>query len=297
MLSDINTIEAITTEEVDLETEEESRATVKIPLERLPGSHGVVARDVKTARGAVLLPAGVDIALFASSMKTITAQMKREGIEHVYLSMRRQISESDINSIIEKVYSDGSELISKEKAATVIKGVGNMFQNIRDDEITPEMTNMISNMSTDLAEDLVKNPQVAFSLGKVQEADEYTFVHSFNVAVLTGYLTNRLHRNDKDYLQRIVMGGLLHDMGKAKIPIEILNKPGALTAAEFDEMKKHPNFGVAMALKTGVRDPVILDVIGGHHEKWSGKGYPKGSSGTDIPEGARISAVADVFDA
>jgi HD-GYP domain-containing protein (c-di-GMP phosphodiesterase class II) len=93
------------------------------------------------------------------------------------------------------------------------------------------------------------------------------------------------------------MGGLLHDMGKAKIPLDVLHKPGPLSAEEFDVMKKHPNYGVAMALKTGVHDPVIIEVIGGHHEKWSGRGYPKGLKGLDIPEPARIAAVADVFDA
>jgi HD-GYP domain-containing protein (c-di-GMP phosphodiesterase class II) len=86
-------------------------------------------------------------------------------------------------------------------------------------------------------------------------------------------------------------------MGKAKIPLNILHKPAPLSADEFEVMKKHPNFGMAMALKIGVHDPVIIAVIGGHHEKWSGKGYPKGVKGTDIPEPARISAVADVFDA
>jgi HD-GYP domain-containing protein (c-di-GMP phosphodiesterase class II) len=281
----------------DKKAEEQNNMTIKVPVRTLAESNGIVAKDVRTKKGAVLLPSGVDISLFASSMGTIVKRMENEGIDYVYLNVRQQLSDSDINNIIEKVYCDGSELISKEKAATVIKGVGNMFQNIREDDITAEITNSISNMSADLTEDLVKNPQVAFSLGKVQEADEYTFVHSFNVAVLTGYLTNRLHHNDKDYLQRVVMGGLLHDMGKAKISLEILHKPGPLSPAEFDEMKKHPNFGMAMALKTGVKDPVILDVIGGHHEKWSGKGYPKGSKGMDIPEAARISAVADVFDA
>jgi HD-GYP domain-containing protein (c-di-GMP phosphodiesterase class II) len=289
--------EMIATENFDPEAEEQNGARIKVSIHELAKSSGIVASDVKTKKGAVLLPAGVDISLFARSMNTIVKQMEQEGIDSVYLNMRSQISESEINKIIEKVYTDGSELISKEKTATVIKGVGNMFQNIRDDDITAEMTSSIANMSTDLTEDLVRNPQVAFSLGKVQEADEYTFVHSFNVAVLTGYLTNRLHNSDRDYLQRVVMGGLLHDMGKAKIPLEILHKPGPLSPAEFDEMKRHPNFGVAMALKTGVKDPVILDVIGGHHEKWSGKGYPKGSKGMDIPEAARISAVADVFDA
>jgi putative nucleotidyltransferase with HDIG domain len=230
-------------------------------------------------------------------MDVIIGKMRDEGIDHAYLNVPQQLSESDINEIINKVYADGSEIISKEKAVTVIKGVGSMFNAIRDEDITPEIVSHMSNMSADLTKDLVRNPQVAFSLGKVQDADEYTFVHSFNVAVLTGYLTDRIHPGDRDYLQRVIMGGLLHDMGKAKIPLDILHKPGPLLAEEFDVMKKHPNYGVAMALKTGVRDPVIIAVIGGHHEKWSGKGYPKGIKGMDIPEPARISAVADVFDA
>ncbi|MDR1138236.1 MAG: HD-GYP domain-containing protein, partial [Synergistaceae bacterium] len=207
------------------------------------------------------------------------------------------LSESDINSIIEKVYSDGSELVSKEKAVAVIQNVGSMFRNIRDGDISAEITTTASNMSTDLTEDLIRNPQVAFSLGKVQEADEYTFVHSFNVAILTGYLTNRMYPSDREYLQRIIMGSLLHDMGKARIPIEILNKPGPLSNDEFEMMKKHPNLGVAAALKSGIKDPVIIEVIGGHHEKWSGKGYPKGLKALEIPEPARLAAVSDVFDA
>jgi putative nucleotidyltransferase with HDIG domain len=296
MLNDLTLPGTITTGEGETENQNDG-ATLKVPIDMLIGRKGILASDVKTKKGAVILPAGVDISLFARSMNTIVKTMESEGISHVNLKVRQELSESDINHIIEKVYSDGDELISKEKTATVIKGVGNMFQNIRDDDISAEITNTISNMSMDLTEDLVKNPQVAFSLGKVQEADEYTFVHSFNVAVLTGYLTNKLHNNDKGYLQRVIMGGLLHDIGKAKIPLEILHKAGPLTSDEFEEMKRHPNFGVAMALKTGVTDPIILDVIGGHHEKWSGKGYPKGSKGMDIPEAARISAVADVFDA
>jgi len=289
--------ENILTQTLDDMPGESEGAIIKTSPDALPNSRGIIARDVKTKRGAVLLPAGVDISLFAKAMKTIVERIKNDGIEHVYLRVHHKISNSDINRIIEKVYSEGSGTISKEKAATVIKGVGNMFQDIREEDITPGMVETVSNMSSDLTEDLIRNPNVAFSLGKVKETDEYTFVHSFNVAVLTGYLAGRLHPGDKEYLQRVVMGGLLHDMGKAKIPIKILNKPGALSSEEFAEMKKHANLGVLMALKADVRDPVIINLIGGHHEKWSGKGYPKGSKGTDIPEAARIAAVADVFDA
>jgi HD-GYP domain-containing protein (c-di-GMP phosphodiesterase class II) len=297
VLNDSGILDSAVIKDLIAETEGPVSATIQVPVDQLYQSHGIVARDVRTRRGAVLLPAGVDISLFEASLKKIIDQMKREGIEYVHLNVLQEISDSDINEIIEKVYSGGTEIISKEKAATVIKGVGSMFQTVREGDITAEMTNAISNMSSDLTQDLVKNPQVAFSLGKVQEADEYTFVHSFNVAVLSGYLANRMHPGDRDFLQRVVMGGLLHDMGKARIPIEILHKPGPLTPEEFGEMKKHPSFGVFMAMKTGVKDQVILDVIGGHHEKWSGKGYPKGRAGTEIPEAARISAVADVFDA
>jgi putative nucleotidyltransferase with HDIG domain len=286
------------TELTENKTEERGEGTViKVPVDALSKSRGVVVYDIKTGKGAVILPAGVDISLFESSMDVIIDKIRNEGINHVYLKVPQQLSETDINKIIDKVYTDGAEIISKEKAVTVIKGVGSMFNTIRDEDITAEIVNQMSNMSVDLTEDLVRNPQVAFSLGKVQDADEYTFVHSFNVAVLIGYLTGRLHHGDKDYQQRVIMGGLLHDMGKAKIPLDILHKPGPLSTEEFDVMKKHPNYGVAMALKTGVHDPVIIAIIGGHHEKWSGKGYPKGSKGLDIPEPARISAVADVFDA
>jgi len=289
--------EEISAKALDEGTGQPAGAVIKTSLDALSQSHGIVARDVKTKKGAVLLPTGVDITIFAKAMKTITAQMRREGIEHVYLRVRQEISDSDVNRLIERIYSDGSEMISKEKAATIIKGISDMFRHIHEDKITPEMIDTVSNMSEDLTEDLVRNPRVAFSLGKVREADEYTFVHSFNMAVLTGYLASKLHPGDRENLQRIVMGGLLHDIGKAKVPIEILNKPGPLSPEEFTVMKKHTGLGMEMALKTGVKDPVIIDVIGGHHEKWSGKGYPKGRKGTDIPEAARISAVADVFDA
>jgi putative nucleotidyltransferase with HDIG domain len=289
-------LETVTEEETAGETRNRLY-TVKVPVNNLMNSHGIVAGDVTSKRGAVILPAGVDLSLFGPSMETIIKTLEQEGVKHVYLRVPQELSESDINNIIEKIYSDGSELISKKKAVTVIKNVGNMFRNIREGDISADITSTASSMSSDLTEDLIRNPQVAFSLGKVQEADEYTFVHSFNVAVLTGYLANRMYPSNRDYLQRVVMGSLLHDMGKAMIPIEILNKPGPLTNDEFDVMKKHPKLGVAMALKSGINDPVIIDVIGGHHEKWSGKGYPEGIKEFDIPESARLAAVSDVFDA
>ncbi|MDR1515264.1 MAG: HD-GYP domain-containing protein [Synergistaceae bacterium] len=271
---------------------------VKVPIDMLGSSEGVVAKEIATPGGVVILPMGVDISLFEASIGLLVKKMRECGIEYVYLNPPQQLSEDDIEAILENVYSDEDSLISKQKAKDVVKHVDSVFNNIRaEDEIRPEMVNAMTNLGSSLTEDLLRNPSVTLSLGKVQEADEYTFIHSFNVAVLTGFLANKLHPGHTEYIQKIVMGGIMHDLGKAKIPIEILNKPGPLKKDEFAQMQRHPEIGVSLAINSGVRDQDILSVISGHHEKWSGGGYPSHRKGEDIPETARIAAVADVFDA
>ncbi len=89
---------------------------------------------------------------------------------------------------------------------------------------------------------------------------------------------------------------MLHDMGKLAIPEHILNKPGKLTPAEFETMKRHADIGAD--LLSSIRFPYpVVPIVRHHHEQWNGQGYPSGISGTDIPLGARILAVVDCFDA
>jgi len=96
--------------------------------------------------------------------------------------------------------------------------------------------------------------------------------------------------------QDLRQAGLLHDIGKTKIPPEILYKPGKLTEEEYEIMKLHPVIGEQMVYPIdSLRH--LCPVIRGHHERWDGKGYPDGLKGEDIPYAARIIAVADVFDA
>lgn len=286
-----------TSRETDSFCDKNQRKIIKVPVRMLGESEGVIAKEIVGPSGAVILPAGVDITLFEASIGMLISKMEAQGVEWVYLHAMQQLSDEEIEETLERVYSDDANLISKEKARNVIKQVDTMFHDIQDDDINPEMVLSLSNMSHDLSEELLRNPSIAFSLGKVHDADEYTFIHSFNVAVLCGYLANRIHPGDRGFLQAIVLGSLLHDMGKAQIPNEILNKPGPLTGDEFKIMQNHPNQGVVLALKSGVRDRDVINVIGAHHEKWSGKGYPNNMKGFEIPETARIAAVADVFDA
>jgi putative nucleotidyltransferase with HDIG domain len=130
----------------------------------------------------------------------------------------------------------------------------------------------------------------------VDAKDQITHGHIRRVQVYAVQLAKRLGVNNDRQLKAIEAAALLHDMGKLAIPEHILNKPGKLTAAEFETMKRHAAIGAD--LLSSIRFPYpVVPIVRHHHENWNGKGYPTGISGTDIPLGARILAVVDCFDA
>jgi hypothetical protein len=102
--------------------------------------------------------------------------------------------------------------------------------------------------------------------------------------------------DDELTLKAIEAAALLHDTGKLAIPERILNKPGGLTPAEFEQMKRHVEIGANILSLVDFPYPVV-PIVRCHHENWDGSGYPAGVSGTDIPIGARILSVVDCFDA
>ena len=130
----------------------------------------------------------------------------------------------------------------------------------------------------------------------VDAKDQITHGHIRRVQVYAIELAKRLGVSDDQQLKAIETAALLHDMGKLAIPEHILNKPGALTPAEFQRMKQHSDLGAD--LLSSIRFPYpVVPIVRHHHESWDGTGYPAGISRTDIPLGARILAVVDCFDA
>lgn len=130
----------------------------------------------------------------------------------------------------------------------------------------------------------------------VDAKDQITHGHIRRVQVYTVELAKRLGVHDALQLKAIEAAALLHDMGKLAIPEHILNKPGKLTTAEFDKMKRHADIGADLLSSVKFPYPVV-PIVRHHHENWDGKGYPTGLAGTDIPLGARILSVVDCFDA
>ena len=137
---------------------------------------------------------------------------------------------------------------------------------------------------------------VVHTLAKTIDAkDSYTNGHSERVADYSREIARR-YGYDEDRQEEIYMMGLLHDVGKIGIPDTVINKPGKLTDEEFGMIKKHPVTG-AEILTTVSEMPKLVTGARWHHERYDGRGYPDGLKGEEIPEEARIIAVADAYDA
>jgi putative nucleotidyltransferase with HDIG domain len=162
----------------------------------------------------------------------------------------------------------------------------------------------VSKSKIDRAADLVNNTiqlilnddsAVQAMLG-VTSYDYYTYTHCVNVSIYAlgfgAYL--KLDENKLNILGR---AGILHDLGKKKIPNDIVNKNGRLTEDEFETMKNHPTYAVEILKGLGETNKLILDAIEQHHEKLDGSGYPKGLRADEIHILSQIVAIADIFDA
>ena len=139
------------------------------------------------------------------------------------------------------------------------------------------------------------NSSVRALASAIDAKDCYTSGHSDRVARIAVHLAEQLGMS-KAMLETIHLGGLLHDIGKIGIEDRVLNKPGRLSEEEFEQIKRHPEYGYDILREVRELSPV-LPIVLHHHEAWNGQGYPHGLVGQETPLLARIVAVADAFDA
>ena len=150
---------------------------------------------------------------------------------------------------------------------------------------------------TEVANSIARSPHALLWLTNMKERDEYTSIHCMNVCVMAVSFGRSLGM-DKAELEVLGLGGLLHDLGKMRVPLEILNKPSTLTFDEFEVMKTHPMEGYNMLKAQGGDLPAeVLDIVKHHHERRNGKGYPSQLNGDEISNMTRIIAIVDVYDA
>jgi HD-GYP domain-containing protein (c-di-GMP phosphodiesterase class II) len=183
---------------------------------------------------------------------------------------------------------------AKKICAKSKEAVASMFQEARMGRAVD--TAGAQRLVEEISNSVSRNPGALISLARLKTADDYTYMHSVAVCALMVALSKQLDL-DEEETRAAGIAGLLHDLGKAVMPMDVLNKPGKLTDAEFAIIKAHPVEGHRMLLGGTNVDPVALDVCLHHHEKTDGSGYPKGLKDAEISRFAKMGAVCDVYDA
>ncbi len=182
-----------------------------------------------------------------------------------------------------------SKIVAKGREAVV-----SMFQEARMGKAIE--ADAAAPLVEEISNSVLRNPGALISLARLKTADDYTYMHSVAVCALMIALARQLGL-DEQQTREAGMAGLLHDLGKAMIPNEILNKPGKLTDEEFAIVKTHPAEGHKLLLEGKGISEITKDVCLHHHEKVDGSGYPKGQNSETMSLFAKMGAVCDVYDA
>lgn len=176
--------------------------------------------------------------------------------------------------------------------ATTQALVQSIFDDPRSGTVMPRTAALVKETMEFMTREKHALPQ----LMSVMSFDYYTYTHSVNVFTFSVMLAARMGHGGEE-LHRFGQGALLHDLGKTKLDHAILNSKGRLSDAQWAVMKEHPVWGYEMLRDLGVTDDIILDVTRHHHEKLNGTGYPDGLQGDAVSQWARMTTVADIFDA
>ncbi len=164
----------------------------------------------------------------------------------------------------------------------------------------PSAENILSGkrMVYDVVDHILADDETADRMTMITSHDYYTYTHSVNVGMLSVLLAKSVFKGNSDQnMQEIGAGFFLHDLGKCDIPHDMINKPGKLTAKEWDLMRMHPPYGEKILRDTGHLTKECRIITMQHHEREDGTGYPLGLSNNSIHTYAHICALADVYDA
>ncbi|MDQ0155297.1 HD-GYP domain-containing protein [Robertmurraya andreesenii] len=247
-----------------------------------PGT--ILARTIYNDKGQVLLSEGVAL------KEELLMRLLEIGIPYIY------VKDGKTDDICYK------EVVPRALKTKAIKSIEGTFQQIDLDSTIPsaivieKATKKFTALVRELHSQIKNNEDLLSLLSDVYTYDNYIFTHSFNVTLYSLAIGMELGLSEKE-LETLGLGAVLHDVGKMKIPTEILFKPGKLTEEEFGEIKKHPQDGFDILRNVQTLSLIVAHCAYQHHERLNGSGYPRKLKGNEIHYFAKIIAVADVFDA
>lgn len=235
-----------------------------------------LAKPLYTAEGIVLLNAGIELT------KRFVNRLKELEVTYIYV-------EDDLTKDI-----DIPDVIGEKTRLEAVAAAKGLIEQIKVGKgVDAGQAKKVANM---LVDELCQNRSLMLNFIDMRTRNDYLFSHIVNVCVLS-IMTGINLGFDELRLRDLGVGALLHDVGKILVPEKILNKPGRLTPAEREEVKKHPTLGFEILRKNPEISTVSAHCAFQHHERYDGTGYPRGLKGDEIHQFAHIVAIADLYDA
>ena len=263
----------------------------------LPASVDILYEGMEVNFGIYCIYNGVPILLCNNTTLTESKlNLIKKSLKHsrnIFIEKehhKRVIDESKyINSIQKRLEQKLGYNKLKQQAKYLMKDAASSGKvSLEDLQTSTEQVNQKIALHSDSA--------VIQCINGIREADEYIYVHSTNVGIING-LIGKWMGLDQEQIETLVKIGLVHDVGKLRIPTTVLNKPTRLTKDEFELIKMHPTYSYEILKQSGERNQDILEGAIQHHEMSNGMGYPMGLKINQIHLYSKITAVSDVYDA
>lgn len=193
---------------------------------------------------------------------------------------------------------DMDHLLCSEEKKQAISEIKNLFDkyDLGEDCITKDDIQSLREIANSIVDAILSHQEVEIGVIELKSYDEYTYHHCLSVCVISVAIASALNFT-REQLVDLGLAGLLHDIGKTMVDVKLINKPGKLTNAEFNQVAEHALLGGKYLLEHDLINEDIYYGVISHHEKYDGKGYPFGIQGEEIHIYGRVIAVADVYDA
>lgn len=240
----------------------------------------VLQSDVYDDAGTLVLSAGTVLS------DALIGKLKAKHIEQISVIKDQSVLDNvpiiAVDENVRKAYLETVEQY-KELFTSLKKGHKVAYEEV--ESVTEPILN-----------EVIKNSSVVRQVWRLRTFDNYTFDHSVGVSIFSALLAKWLNYSPS-MIKRAAIAGLVHDVGKIKLPDDILNKQTALTDAEYEVMKLHPLLGYNLLRDSSSMPDVILEAVLHHHERYDGSGFPHGLVGENIPPLTRVVSIGDIFSA
>jgi len=252
---------------------------------------------------------------FAVKTEAIAAKVRALGVHEVYIDTARGLDvieaptqedhEHEVDEALQAIATDHAAPMAHasvkreiERAQNLHGEANRIVRDVMGDIRLGKQIQLeqVEPLVERIVDSIFSRQDALLPLARLKEHDEYTFQHSVSVCVLMTSFARALEL-PRDIIHEIAVGALLHDVGKAKVADEILNKPAKLTDAEFAKMKNHVVQSKIILQDTPGISQIALDVAAQHHERYDGTGYPNKLKGDEISLYGQMGAIVDVYDA